>query len=93
MCSYDWSAYYSDDWEKYADAYSAYGCLVKGKAVCEGYSLAFNAIMLELGIPTKRMSGGGHAWNMVKIGNRWYHVDVTWNDTSDSNRYLLTRTH
>ena len=93
MCSYDWSAYYSDDWEKHADAYSAYGCLVKGKAVCEGYSLAFNAIMLELGIPTKRMSGGGHAWNMVKIGNRWYHVDVTWNDTSDSNRYLLTRTH
>ena len=32
--------------------YTAYGALVKGKAYCEGYTLAFNYIMKKLNIPT-----------------------------------------
>jgi len=23
---------------------------------------------------------GGHAWNLVKVDDEWYHLDTTWND-------------
>ena len=93
MCAYDWSAYYSSDYRKYEDSYNAYGCLVKGRAVCSGYADAFNAIMVELNIPSKIVMRNDHEWNIVRIGKKWYHVDVTWNDCTGSNAYLLTRNH
>ena len=74
MCSYHWTAYRhhsrGNSIAKYADAYEAYGCLVNGKAVCSGYSKAFNAVMVQLGIPTTRVVTRDHAWNKVKIGNQ-----------------------
>ena len=93
MCAYDWSAYYSSDYRKYEDSYNAYGCLVKGRAGCSGYADAFNAIMVELNIPSKIVMRNDHEWNIVRIGKKWYHVDVTWNDCTGSNAYLLTRNH
>ena len=26
------------------------------------------------------VTGGSHAWNIVKIKNKWYHVDCTYDD-------------
>ncbi len=26
------------------------------------------------------VTGGAHAWNIVKIKNKWYHVDCTYDD-------------
>jgi len=76
------------------DAFFAYGFFVKKKAVCSGYAQAFSAIMYQLGIPCTDVSSGGHIWNKVKIGNTWYHVDVTWNDCQkNKTKYLLKRTH
>ena len=74
-------------------AYTAYGCLVKHKAVCSGYTDAFAAIMTELGIKNDYGHSPNHVWNKVKIGKKWYHVDVTWNDTTHSGRYLLKKSH
>ncbi len=32
----------------------------------------------------------GHAWNIIKINEKWYAVDTTWNDSQkDSAKYLL----
>ena len=28
-----------------------------------------------------------HMWNMVKLNNKWYHVDITWDDTNDKKSY------
>ncbi len=60
------------------------GALVKKVAVCDGYARAFQEIMKKLKIPCKfvvgRSSGVGHAWNMVKLGGKWYHVDATFDD-------------
>lgn len=78
---------------KHYDAYTAYGCIVKKKAVCSGYAEAFAAFMTELGIPVARIVTPEHAWNMVQVGNKWLHVDVTWNDCTHSNKYLLTKSH
>lgn len=62
-------------WVHTADA-----AFLKGIAVCDGYAGAFKYIMDYYGIPCKNIGGGGHAWNLVKIGGKWYHVDVTFND-------------
>lgn len=69
--------------------YSAYGCLVDGKAVCEGYSKAFAMLCQSSGIPCINVIGNAndgsskteaHMWNMVKLDGNWYHIDVTWDD-------------
>ncbi len=65
-------------------AFTAYGALVNGTAVCEGYSRAFQLLMRCVGIECTLATGSskeqGHMWNKVKIGGEWYNVDTTWND-------------
>ena len=67
--------------------YSAYGCLMEGKAVCEGYARAFQYIMKLLGIESGTCTGSAgnehHAWNYVRIDDAYYWLDVTWDDTND----------
>ena len=69
--------------------YSAYGALVKHKAVCQGYAKAFQYLMDALDIPCILVSGTAsdadgnlesHAWNYVQLSGKWYAVDVTWDD-------------
>lgn len=63
---------------------SAYSALVNGKTVCAGYSRAFQYIMNKLNITTYyvtgKSQGESHAWNIVKLGNGYYNIDLTWND-------------
>ena len=65
-------------------SHTAKGALLKKVAVCDGYAYAFQKVMKKLGIGCKFVvgtgGGGGHAWNMVKTGGKWYHVDVTFDD-------------
>ncbi len=67
-------------------ASTAYGCLVEGKAVCSGYSAAFQLMMQELGIESGRVNGtriseeGPHQWNYVCLDGDYYYVDATWDD-------------
>ena len=69
---------------------TAYSAIVLGKSVCAGYSKAFQYIMTKLGIPTYYVIGFSetdHAWNIVKLGNTYLNVDVTWDDQA---RYKYT---
>ncbi len=63
-------------------SYTAYGALVRKTAVCQGYSLAFEMLMEEIGIPCVTVVSDElkHAWNMVQMDGEWYHVDVTRDD-------------
>lgn len=65
-----------------SNIYNMYGALVEHKAVCQGYASAYQYIMNLYGIPTGLVtsSNAAHAWNAVRIGGKWYHVDVTWDD-------------
>lgn len=67
--------------------YTAYGALVSGKAVCEGYSRAMQLLCDELLLPCVlvygKSEGTGHMWNMINPGDGWYHLDVTWDDNSE----------
>ena len=62
----------------------AEGSLLNKKAVCDGYANGFRVLMDGLKIKCKVVvgsaEGGGHAWNMVKLDGKWYHVDVTFDD-------------
>ncbi len=66
--------------------HSAYGGLVHSKhtTVCQGYALIMYKLLTDAGIPTRIVTGyaggGSHAWNAVKIGKKWYHLDATFDD-------------
>ncbi len=68
-------------------AFSAYGALVDGQAVCEGYARAMQLLLQRAAIPCTLVSGTAdgtaHMWNTVEIDGRSYHLDATWNDADD----------
>lgn len=75
--------------EKDHSANTIYGCLVLGKASCEGYSRSFQYIMNQLDIDNRLVTGEsaddgknyvGHMWNYVEISGNGYFVDLTWDD-------------
>ncbi len=65
-------------------AFSAYGALVKGKCVCQGYASAFYRLCRELGYSSRVVisdpNRGNHAWNIVELDGKYYFVDCTWDD-------------
>ena len=65
---------------------SVYSTLTKGSTVCAGYSLTFELLLNAAGVPAVTTYSDGHAWNKVYIDdcNRWYAVDVTWDDDDAS---------
>lgn len=71
--------------ESHDDAYTAYGALVLKQSVCDGYAEAFLVLMSCLGIDCDIVVGstdeGLHAWNQVKLGDDWYNIDLTWDDS------------
>lgn len=89
-CEYDYEAAESDEIED--NASSAYGALIEGKAICEGYARAFQLLCNELGIECVNIfgtdDGENHMWNGVKIEGDWYQVDVTWDDTEDEQKNI-----
>ncbi len=62
--------------------YTAYDNIVGHTSVCQGYAEAYWLLMNRLGVDCKIVTSWdlNHAWNLVKVGGKWYHVDVTWND-------------
>lgn len=66
---------------------SAYSALVRNRSVCAGYARAFQYLMQQLSVPCyycTGYAGEDHAWNIVKQGDLYYNVDVTWDDTNPS---------
>lgn len=69
--------------------YYAYGPLIKGVGVCEGYAEAARLLFDAIGIESVYVEGTAgnsvrHAWNIIKIGGNWYQLDITWDDPVSS---------
>ena len=94
LVSYDREAAASEDRDL---AHTAYGALVANsrgeanRAVCDGYSYAYEYLLQKAGIRSTVVSGragddeetaGPHSWNLVELNGQWYEVDATWNDIS-----------
>lgn len=65
--------------------FTAYGALVNGEAVCEGYASALHLLLQRAGIQSTLVSGydqngRAHMWNMAVINGNAYHLDPTWDD-------------
>ncbi len=71
--------------EDFKESYHAYGLFANKTAVCQGYSQAIYIICEKLGIEEKFCLSDEitHMWNYVKLDDKWYHMDVTWDDLDD----------
>ena len=53
---------------------------MRDTTVCDGYARALTLLLREAGIESYYLSSKTHAWCMVKLGNRYFHVDPTHDD-------------
>lgn len=91
---------YSYDYKYRKASYSFLGLLDNKKAVCQGFAGLFRLMCIRAGIETESIggmatSGPGktdfepHMWNRSKIGSKWYYTDVTYNEGTGTNKFLL----
>lgn len=77
--------------------HTAYAALVEKQAVCDGYSKAFMILLKEAGIESIIVNGEAenvsHAWNMVKIEDEYYHVDVTSDKVRENSKKYAVHTY
>lgn len=79
------------------DAHSINGFFKNGKLVCDGYAKIFHYLMIRADIPCVDVYGSisgpdkgiDHAWNKVKIDEKWYNIDVCWADTGHGDVFDL----
>ncbi|KUG03382.1 putative protease [hydrocarbon metagenome] len=71
-----------------ASSYTAYGVLILGRGVCQGYAEAMHMLCCEAGLKSLVVQGTSifegkwykHAWNIVSLNGQYYQVDVCWDD-------------
>lgn len=73
--------------------FTAYNALFKKKAVCQGYASLFYRMAVESGLRARVVTGVSrsepHAWNIVKLGSRYYNVDNTWDAGKKTYTYFM----
>ncbi len=89
--------------DKMGYAHTAYGALVENgegvenSAVCDGYSLAYEYLLQQVGIESIVMVGkagndaesaGNHAWNLAYLDEQWVEIDSTWDDIGSREEYV-----
>lgn len=80
-----------------------YNVVARKKAVCGGYSKLIKTMCRQVGIESEIVYGWTkdfrgvfdqqeHAWNVVKINNKWYVLDATWgaSGADAAKKYFLT---
>ena len=89
QCTYETRAADEEDpAQTYPSAFTAYGALVEGRAVCEGYARAMQLLLHRAGMECTLVTGTdenrvSHMWNLVTVDGKNYHLDPTWNDSDD----------
>ena len=70
------------EYDSAGEIYDPVAFLRDGKGVCEAYTKVFYAVMEQLGISSYVATDDPHqhSWNVVKLGNNYYHVDCTHDD-------------
>ena len=85
------------EYDKSQRLHSAYAGLRQKKTVCQGYAMLTYKMLTEAGIKCRIISGKAdngseiesHAWNLVNLNGKWYYLDTTWDDGTNSYKYFL----
>ncbi len=83
-CEYDYENYTNETIP--FEARVAFGALYSGKAVCQGYTAAFNMLCRLAGIRSAAVTGISptsqdvHVWNMILLDGELLYLDVTHDD-------------
>ena len=89
LALHDWLIEHTAYDESYTH-YGSEGVLFHGTGVCNAYTLTYSRLLSAVGINSKTVTGtatdrhsgasGSHAWTLVQLDGKWYHVDATWDD-------------
>jgi hypothetical protein len=86
---------YEGNIEEFSDQNGSYGALVDRRTMCQGYAEALELILrCYTDVEIVQVVGDarnnvisadyegwiGHAWNAVRIGGQWMHIDATFDD-------------
>lgn len=71
---------YEYDDKSFAQLFTDAGVFFYGSTQCQGYANAFSLLMHEAGLETYVVNSDSHAWNIIKLGGHYFHVDTTWDD-------------
>lgn len=58
----------------------AYSALIDGRAVCDGYTGAYNLFLKLEGIDCRAIHNDTHIWTAATLDGAERHIDVTWGD-------------
>ena len=73
-CTYDYDHKY----------YDAHRMLINGTPVCQGYTMAYRLLLNRAGVTSSWVQSDSlrHVWSLVQLDGAWYHIDVTWDDST-----------
>ena len=76
--------------------YTAYAAMMNHTSVCQGYATLLYRMLETAGIDARIITGTGnggpHAWNIIKLGEKYYQADATWDAGWKNYRFFLKGT-
>ena len=84
-----------------SDNQNLISALVNGQSVCAGYARAYQYLLQKSGIQSVYVHGnslnddgwGSHAWNIVRCGDKYCHIDTTYGDDVEDENMLSLGIH
>lgn len=80
---FDWicnNTVYDDQAADNSISHLPYGLFFEGKAVCDGYTGAYNLLLKLEGISCTALSNNTHIWTVAVLDGDEVHIDTTWGD-------------
>ena len=59
--------------------------LIDKYGICSAYTDAMALFLYEFDLDNYKIATDSHIWNLVKVGNEWLHLDLTWDDPITEN--------
>lgn len=66
-----------------------YSLFTTGKAVCDGYTGAYNLLLKLEGIECSAYVQDDHIWTLATLDGTDYHIDTTWGDSGNAVSYVF----
>ena len=75
------------------NAHNMVGFLMENSGVCESFAKTFQYYCYLYGVYSIQVTGDNHMWNMIRIDDKWFGVDCTWDDGGKNNSYTYKYTY